>query len=304
MHVLFLLLLSAGAQSTSAGELTAYTAAGFSLVQGRGFELVFAGQDTRELISELLWDIPPVLFLHAEAARSLGERTTGSLSLSAALVSAAGEMTDTDFFPPGTDLSEYDYPWSDWSLSKVRVPAAYAADLRLSYRLREPFRIHGGVRYAYWEWKDRALEYIYSDGTGGYEYGSFDGEPMITYRQHLLIPYGGISYTAGSPSLRWELGVFISPAVWAFAVDHHLKTETMYEDLSLMGTFIGLETSLAAQLLARTEGALFMRAQIMPVSRGDTRITKKQQEPAVLRSRAGIGSSTISFGFTLRRYRL
>jgi|GEM_PF-4055588 len=280
---------------------------GASVTVGTGIELVYANTQTRDLLSELLWEIPGTISSETSFTWTAPNQTSVSGSISVAVTSPKGEMTDTDYFPPGTDYSQYEYPFKYWSRSDAFVVSAVSADLRFTKQPGRTWRYHSGIWYRYWEWTDKAWEYIYFDtrSGSGYEKGSFEGADAIDYLQHFFIPYVGISFVLGDELTQFEQGLYASFLSFAYANDlHRLRNPpVLFEDLAQGGLYLSFESDIKRKITNRTSFELFMNAAWIPAARADTKQTEQGGEPLFFPSQAGIGLRELTFGaaFSIHR---
>ncbi len=286
---------------------------GTSLRYGRARELVYYGASTSQLMSELLWDIPPVLFGELGVSRMIIGNLSASLSGSMKLAGLQGSMTNYDWLKDssGTYFGEEEYQWTHYSRSDVTIAQAWEVDFRISLEPRNSMGFYGGARILYWEWTDQAQEYIYSHLPSGYYdgpplpagespfrfyEGTFGGVNAIDYLQHLLIPYLGISLGHDTPSGRLAWGFSFSPATIAYARDHHKLRDTVFEDYA----FPAISFSTGASYVRHSSGpwtaAFTADFTFMPDARSDTVMTKEQQAPVTYLSQAGIGRMQLSVG--------
>ncbi len=289
---------------------------GTSLRFGSARELVYYGASTSQLMSELLWDIPLVLFGDLSVSRKIIGNLSASLLGSIKLAGLQGSMTNYDWLKDnGTYYGEDEYQWTHYSKSEVTIAQAWELDFRISHAPDKSLGFHGGVRVLYWEWTDQAWEYIYSDppedyydgppleaGKSPFRFykGTFGGANAIDYLQYLLIPYLGISLGRNTPSGRLAWGFSFSPATIAYARDHHILRDTVFEDYAFPALSFSTDASYVRNSSGPWTAAFSADVTYMPDARSDTVMTKEQQAPKTFLSQAGIGRLQLSVGMHMQ----
>lgn len=273
--------------------------AGTSIRYGRARELVYYGSSTNLLMSELLWDIPPSHFIELGVSRTLFGNFSASLSGAVKLAGLTGSMTNRDWLldNTGTYFGEAEYQWTHYSRSDVTIPLAWEVDLRISHTPNNAIGLHGGVLIRYWEWTDQAWEYIYSHEPKGYYdgpdlppgespfrfyEGTFGGVNAIDYLQHVLFPYIGISLECDIPSgsLGWSFS--FSPRGIAYARDHHILRNTVFEDFAYPALSLSTDVTYTPETAGPWSTAFYGGFFFMPDARADTRKTVNQGTPSTI----------------------
>ncbi|MDR1970901.1 MAG: omptin family outer membrane protease [Treponema sp.] len=214
----------------------------FGVLLGKGEEQVYKGEDSDELLSELLWDIKPLMYVGTKLEFARRDPTAGfgffsSLSVKYGLPLESGNMEDRDWIWPGGRLTNYSH-------HDNATAGALLADLMLgpSLPLGSSFaaRLSLGLSYAHFGWTARDGYLRYGKSVGGdYKYKPLeDSDPrvpvsgtVVSYAQDWVFMPMGLSL------LLWPNRLF-SGSLWFYAGpvfkflgrDTHPVTSTQYRD--------------------------------------------------------------------------
>ena len=197
---------------------------GLSYINGQYREIVYpsAGWESPYL-SELLWNLDNIIMLNLKTGVQWGSWAV-NLSISTALTTETGEMTDTDWLDSAsTDRTH-------WSRSKIWLDNSFILNTGVvrSFNLSQyiTFQTGLGYRLNFWDWEDEVLDFIYPNP----QPPDFIGENGIDYKviQNIFYASTEISYSAGNISTG--LKIDLSPFIYAWDLDHHVLTKKYYMD--------------------------------------------------------------------------
>ncbi len=190
-----------------------------------------------------------------------------NLSVSTAITTETGEMTDTDWL----DSASKDR--THWSRSKIWLDNSFLLNVGISrcFNISKYFSIQSGLGYKlnFWDWEDKVLDFIYPDP----QPSDFIGVNGIDYKiiQNIFYASTGILFTKGN--ITTGLNIAISPLIYAWDLDHHiLRTEAPY---FFMDTFLAnfwYRTEVSIKLNMRSnEGVVFtLFREELPEAVGNT----------------------------------
>ena len=223
---------------------------GFGFVYGQSFEIVYPVNTPAKYLSELSWDMAPVLyaglqadFLQVNAVRKADIFT--SLTFNVGLPFESGSIENRDWLDQHsdalTDFSKHtnktrEFYWLDAAFG-VSIPV-----INLFYI--KPFFSGSWMRFAF-TGKDGYGEYAGLNPPSI----SYDGKEVLRYEQNWLIAAAGLSIGAKIASvLNLELSFQMSPLIYCMARDDHLPVyiaefnnttnHRIYKDYMGFGMFI------------------------------------------------------------------
>jgi len=251
-------------------------------VYGQSIEIVYPANTMAELLSELLWDMKPVLYLglQADYGRINPMSIPGifaSLSFKAGIPGDSGYLENRDWqSTQNTALTNYSRH-TNATNAFLMLDLAVGASIPIGSVLYiKPF-ISGS--WMHFSFTGRDGFYQYASGGGGI-YGPIEDAPIIseygkaiTYQQDWLLIAAGL--TAGTnyfAPFSFELTFQISPLTYCAAIDNHIKRNTIFNDYTFLGLFIepkgrisftvgNIDFSLEAAYrhIGRTRGVCFIK---------------------------------------------
>ena len=278
VFVILFFTQSAFAQENIPGNYAFSFSPCFGMIYGHSEELVYPQYTKAALLSELLWDMKPVLYygLLLDFSRTGPTKQNGffsTLSLKFGIPGSSGKMEDRDWQSIEnnalTDYSKHDnvtrkmflldfsagftFPFSDTLLFK---PFIIISVMR--------FKFSASNGYGYYTWKDPPHE-------------DFSGKKVINYTQEWTTIAPGVSL--GYYFLEnffAEMSFKISPLIFCTGSDEHLTTNAQFRDNVQGGLFIepGAALSLAWnkriafsfdfswRYISRTKGPTYKRSPI------------------------------------------
>lgn len=223
------------AQGAGGGLWSFVAEPGLHVLYGLAFEYAYDGT-TGNKLSELDWDIKPMVSV-SSALRARVRSFEFGLSCTVGFPDYSGVMTDSDWDNEsvGDTATKTNYSESD-ALAQGLV----AVDLSLG-RVFEPgprleMRTSLGFRWLDVSWSARGGWYQYAS-----DYSPTNPPPYFSYTTGAVVPMHGLISTyeqryfilfAGaradwllSRSVALSAGVRASPAVWAVAIDNHVRRD-------------------------------------------------------------------------------
>ena len=239
----------------------------FGMVHGHAEELVYPSGDTKApLLSELLWDMKPLLyygFLLNLSQVNPRERWGffADFSLKFGIPGMSGDMEDRDWQSVEnadlTDFSKHDNHTRDLFFFDISGG--------LSYPLRRAMLLKGFVNVSFMRFSFVGMDgygiYAYQhtengEGTGIYDpiNASTANKPVfngkvISYTQEWLIIAPGVSFGYFlHPNFLTELTFLVSPLIFCVDLDEHKERKNQYRDTMQGGLLIepGVRLSVAA----------------------------------------------------------
>jgi len=233
----------------------------FGAVYGHSEELVYPYSEPAELLSELLWDMKPILYagFQVDYGRASIMKSPGvfaSLVFKAGIPGDSGTMENRDWQSlTNTSLSDFS-THTNRTKEFIWIDLNIGASIPFKYIYLKPFISGSWMHFAFsarngygtyrvFECsKNCTLSYKAPDCTVDHEnsfprIASFEGQEVITYRQDWLLIALGIS--AGTNilfPLCIDLTFQISPFTYCAAEDQHLGRNTTFLDFTGWGLFI------------------------------------------------------------------
>jgi outer membrane protease len=286
---LFLVVLLTAALTLGAQERTfnlnghsLSLGAGIGVLYGQSEEIVYPNGTSRDYLSQLLWDMKPLLYAGVDAEYRW--QKPGN---------TWGIFADTTFkfgFPGITGVMEdrdwivRDYP--DWLThysvhdNKTEQAMLADADIGVSFQIRS-FLVKTYLSYnmMYFTWNGQGGSFLYpaedsdKDGNLDQQQHRYYLEPIsvITYKQTWHVVSPGVSfYGEFNRYFTGEIGLKISPLIWCIAVDNHILRDLLITDRLNIGLFI--EPSLSFSFTPTSRFSLSLSAQYRNISflRGDS----------------------------------
>jgi outer membrane protease len=269
------------------------------LLYGQGEEIVYMDANTDDKVSQLLWDIKPLVYAGIDvgvdwqqAEKRWGLFTDASFKFG--FPGASGIMEDRDW--DAFSLFNIDNPkWlTNYSEHDNRTDSALLidADLGISFRLSEFILLKTYIAYSYmsFSWAASGGSYLYPPGGRWFE------EPagsVVTYQQnwHIISPALAF-YGKFNRYFDIEFSLKASPFIWCVADDTHYKKNILFTDTMKFGFFI--EPRLVFSYTPKDYFSLSLSVGYRDISgaRGDTEV-KETGKPAVrVENEAGVGYHT------------
>jgi outer membrane protease len=207
-------------------------AAGAGTLIGRAEEIVYTYADRDDKLSQLLWDLKPMIYVGSALSLSrsdplagLGAAVDVSVKFGLPLPSGTHENRDWLNSDPEqlTNFSTHDaylegggllFDFSGGITIPIKSAVAITALFAVSY-----MQFSWAGKDGYKEYEEDEWEREYFEGT------------VITYDQVWLIFSPGIGlFLPVRRNLSLEFRFFISPLIYAVAEDHHIKRSILFND--------------------------------------------------------------------------
>ncbi|GHV52627.1 hypothetical protein AGMMS49579_10210 [Spirochaetia bacterium] len=213
--------------------------AGF--LYGQGEEIVYLNETNETYLSQLLWDMKPLVYFGTalDFSRKKPLEKWGvfaTLSMKFGLPMKTGIMEDRDW-DPGLDPSG---GLTNYSVSDASIDGAFLLDFlsgaSLPIRSVVLGKAYLGLSYMRLKWSgnDGYYQYPYS----GRSEGSFTG-PIITYSQDWLLLFGGLSASVYViPKLALSLSFQGGPMLKYTGEDNHPVKNMQYIDRIIGGFYL------------------------------------------------------------------
>ena len=237
---------------------------GLSYLNGQYREIVYPDTSSvNEYLSELLWNLDNVFLLNFNAGVSKGPWELG-LTISTALTSETGKMTDTDWTDSSSSVRTH------WSLSKIWLDNSFLlnTDITRSFDLSKNVTIKTGLGYRldFWDWEDEVLEYDYP-----YTVSSDNiGVNGIDYKVIQNIFYASTGVIFSKENISTAVNIALSPFIYAWDLDHHILTQTYYVDTFYAKFWYRAEMTLQLRTGANKKLIFTLFREELPETIGDT----------------------------------
>jgi outer membrane protease len=249
---------------------------------GQAEEIVYKDQDSDIELSQLLWDLKPLVYWGVVldySRRNPLERVGFFIhaSLQAAFPGKTGAMEDRDWKGPGDTLSNFsshtNYTDGAWFLD-------LSAGLSLPLFSRFWLQFYGAFNYMNLQWSSREgyKQYAAIDENGIYKPWSPDITPVpffgpgISYSQDWMIFAPGLSlHLPFSRYFHAALSFQISPLIIGVAQDDHWQRRLQFTDFVFFGLFMEPRGSLVISPHERLDISLDFSYRFIKGSRGNTR---------------------------------
>jgi outer membrane protease len=236
---------------------------------GTSYEIVYRDSRGGEYLSELQWELKPLLFmglgLSLEPIHSSGKYRGffTSLNLKAGLPAVTGTMEDRDWLIPGT--------FTNFSSHTNRLNAAVllTVDAGYSFSVTDRFflRVFSSLDYSYFKMEGWNGYRSYAEDN--WEIIPFSGQ-VIRYTQHWFLFSPGICAGFILDRLTIKGAVKVTPFIFCTGEDDHLLTSTRYNDY-MIGTFaIEPALDLSYTLSPHLEGGFACSYRFITGTRGNT----------------------------------
>jgi outer membrane protease len=273
-------------------------------LMGQAEEIVYNDADREDMMSQLLWDLKPMLYAGSALSFSRsdplsGPGVTADLSVKFGLPLQSGTMEDRDWLKTSDPDVLTNFSTHDAFLEGGALLFDFAGGVSIPVKSTVAIKALFAVSYMYFSWAGK-------DGYGEYLEHDWKREPMngtvITYKQAWLIvsPGIGLFWPLGR-ALNLDFRFFISPLIYAGAEDNHIVGRSRrFNDYMRGGLF--LEPSLDLAFSPNRFFSLVVHGSWRHIAgtRGDTSINSSSY---LLENEAGAGFSAfdgeLSFQFAL-----
>jgi outer membrane protease len=280
---------------------------------GQAEEIVYKFADRDDKMSQLLWDLKPMVYAGSTLSFSRsdplsGPGATAELSVKFGLPLQSGSMEDRDWYDSALewrDPANPQFKIEDPDLKCFSTHDAYleGGSLLLDFvggvvtPIKQTAAIQAlfAVSYMYFSWvaKDGYREYKRED----WERIPFNGT-VITYKQSWLIFSPGIGlFLPLHRALTLDFRFFLSPLIYAGDEDNHLTSEVRYNDYMQGGLY--LEPSLDIAFSPNRFFSLVAHGSWRHIAgtRGDTSINGSSD---LRKNEAGAGFSAFDAGLSFK----
>jgi outer membrane protease len=305
MRKMFFLVLSAimtlalSAQEKAVNhDLSLGTSIG--VLYGQSEEIVFRNNNTKDKLSQLLWDIKPLVYAGVDLdyrwyrpASRWGVFFDVSCKLGFPM--QTGVMEDRDWLA-------LDYPQflTHYSVHDNKTVSAIMADadMGLSFQIFGRFLLKPYLSYGimYFSWKATGGSFLYPESSGGHVYYT-DPIDVITYRQTWHIVSLGLAfYGEFNRYFNAEVAFKGSPLIWCMAVDDHILRNLVITDNLDIGLFI--EPRLLFSFVPTDFFTLSLAVQYRNISlvRGDGTYDEEGEPKRITKNMKGVGYSVLDAG--------
>ncbi|MCK5672297.1 MAG: omptin family outer membrane protease [Spirochaetales bacterium] len=237
---------------------------GLSYLNGQYKEIVYPSAEWESpYLSELLWNLDNIFLLNLKTGVQWGSWAV-NLSVSTALTTETGEMTDTDWLEPtSTDRTH-------WSLSRIWLDNSFLlnTDIIYEYSISQNISFTTGFGYSlnFWDWEDEVLDFIYQDP----QPADFIGENGIDYKviQNIFYASAEIIYSTGI--IFSGININLSPFIYTWDMDHHILTNTFYIDSFYANFWYRAEFTLGIKTGKHEKLIISLFREELPETLGDT----------------------------------
>jgi outer membrane protease len=284
---------------------SAYAQAG--ILYGQSEEIVFQNSQDTDYLSQLLWDLKPLVYAGAGLSFSLNERRDPAgfyidLSFKAGIPAVTGIMEDRDWMDSGDldHLTNYSVH-NNYTTQAFLTDFALGVSLPLKYQDRNIafLNIETALSHRYFNWVGRDGYYQYE--SFNWEARPLDGD-VIAYYQHWFTVSPGMALTIPMWS-QWlaKISLNVSPGwIWCWDRDTHIVKKTEYYDY-LTGGFLldsSLKVSYSVNAHLALEGTVSYR--YTRGSRGDILTVVDGQRSSWSNDQAGTGFHALDAGLIFK----
>ena len=285
----------------------------FGFVHGHVLEIVYPVNTPAELMSELKWDMKPLLYYGAQLDFSRISPVNrpdffSSLSFKAGIPGITGKMEDRDWMSAENDnlthFSSHDnetreFYWLDIAAG-ISLPVSSNLSLKpffntswmhFSYAARDGYAIYSRIKTFdppdYYPIDDNPTEY------------TFTGDNIYYTQDWIMLAAGctlGIKLFA---DFALDLSFQISPLNICFDVDEHLARKIMFIDFTRFGLFLEVRGKLS-YTISRFEFSYEYAYQYIGKTRGETFTTQDDGVYILAMNEAGAGLSLMDSRFAIK----
>jgi outer membrane protease len=302
------LTLSAQEQAVTINGHTLSLGASVGVLYGQSEEIVYLDKNTNTKLSQLLWDLKPLVYAGADLnyrwrkpATRLGVFSDVSFKLGIPMKS--GVMEDRDWIALNYPQWLTHYSVHD---NKTETAILADADMGLSFQIFSRFLLKAYLSYSlmYFSWRASGGSLLYptwdidGDGASDGEHSYFPNPvDVITYQQawHILSPGIGF-YGEFNRYFNAEIAFKASPLIWCITVDDHILRDLIITNTLDIGLFI--EPSLLFSFTPNNFFTLSLGVQYRNISliRGDSTYKEAGTPAQMYKNIGGAGYSVLDAG--------
>ncbi|MDR2068517.1 MAG: omptin family outer membrane protease [Spirochaetaceae bacterium] len=310
LSVVMVLALQSQEISTKWNDHTLFLGASVGLLNGTSEEIVYRDSKTRNKLSELLWDLKPLVYLGVDANYTWRkpENTWGifaDTSLKFGIPGKTGVMEDRDWMDARYSEFLTHYSVHD---NKTENAVFFDTSVGASFQIFDRFLLKTYIAYdlMYFAWSATGGSLLYPDSYGGHGYYLRPIE-VISYKQtwHMLSP-GVAFYGEFNRYFNAEIAFKISPLVWCIGEDHHILRDLVITDTLDIGLFVEprlLFSFTPKDYMTLSLSVLYRNMSFVRgdgVYRGDEVYKETGKSSQTVRNRLGAGYSAFDLGLTAK----
>lgn len=246
------------------------------VIYGESFEHVYYSD---KILSELIWDIKPLILLGLEASLKWKKGFSLNAESSFGLPAFSGLMEDSDWLNLNLNL---DTGKTHFSRHNAHLQYATILAIHAGWSFypnidnSREFSITPSLGFKYYSWKwnahDGYVQYGNEKADKSYEEWE-ESQPKIpisgigiSYEQKFYIPTFAIATSfALNPQLKTELGIIFSPLVYSYNIDNHFQRDLIFYDILTDGIFF--EPGISVNWSFCHNASLFLNARKTLISR-------------------------------------
>jgi outer membrane protease len=239
--ILFLLGINGGLPAEDPSNYSLSLNGSIGLLYGQSEEIVYRDEKTGDKLSQLLWDLKPLVYAGVEG-KFRWQRPGSAWSIFADALFKAGIPGKTGVMED-RDWIALDYPqWLTlYSVHDNKTERAFLIDARsgVSFRFFREFLLKPSIAYHFmsFSWAARGGSFLYPSSYGDHAY-QLSPDTVISYEQTWHILSGGIAfYGAFNRYFDIELSLALSPLIWSRSVDNHILRNLVVTDKLNGGIF-------------------------------------------------------------------
>lgn len=295
--------LSAQEISTNMNNHTLLLGASIGVLQGTSEEIVYQNRSSRNRLSELLWDLKPLVYAGIDINYHWGkpENTWGifaDTSLKFGFPGETGILEDRDWIMP--DYPEFLTHYSVHD-NKTENAVLFDASVGASFQIFSRFLLKTYIAYdfMYFSWRAKGGSLLYPNSDGGHGY--LKPISVIAYKQTWNIISPGVAfYGEFNRYFSGEIAFKISPLIWCNSEDNHILRDLIITDKLDIGLFI--EPSLLFSFTPKDFFTLSLSVLYRNISyvRGDGVYKEKGKPARTAENILGAGYSAFDVGLTAK----
>jgi plasminogen activator len=264
-------------------------------INGKSFEIVYDGADSKRVLSELQWEIKNLWVVGGIFQTTLGyNRLHFKIDGWTKMHMAPSTMIDKDFFD--SDSSEFTHI-SKHPKTKLDMAQMLGGEIGYDFfcfdrgLLSAQLRCSVGYEFSHFHWKASGGSYVYREE--GYTYiGNFADHLIIDYKQRFSVPYLALQL-----NLNWQgatLSFFgkYSDIARVKTNDKHLARDVLFIDSFNDAEYCALGANISGNIWTLCGYPLKVNLkysyQWLDTTRGDTKISSPEDSSVKLRDIAGI----------------
>jgi outer membrane protease len=309
MYMFFFILPLAGETGSPLKSETAYAlsvAPVFGFLYGQSEEFVYKDDTSDILLSQLIWEIKPLLLLGVslDLNRRYPLEKSGffvNLTSQFSVPLKTGLMEDRDWLAPGNRLSEFSSHdnYTHWAMF-FDLSGGFSLPIKFQVLLK----FYAAFNYMQFKWVAR-------DGYGQYGNSSpwtndlkkeFYSGPVISYTQNWFIITPGLSlhiplYRFLSATIDFQL----SPLIFCLDQDNHILRDLQFTDYMFGGVFFEPKGTFVFALHKKIDLSAYISHRFIKDLRGY--IVKKELDSSkttTYQNLAGAAYSALSGGLSLK----